>query len=92
MSYKIDNCLILFNGEKMANSKFIVTSSLSRNNRIMLNWAIAFLILAIIAAVFGFFGIATAAVGIAKILFYIFLVLFVVSLIVDLVRRVDKSV
>jgi uncharacterized membrane protein YtjA (UPF0391 family) len=42
----------------------------------MLNWALTFLVIAIIAAVFGFGGIAATATGIAQILFYIFLVLF----------------
>ncbi|WP_068470076.1 DUF1328 domain-containing protein [Candidatus Protochlamydia phocaeensis] len=46
----------------------------------MLRWAIAFFIIAIIAAVFGFGGIAATASGIAQILFYIFLVLFLVAL------------
>lgn len=46
----------------------------------MLKWAITFLVIAIIAAVFGFGGIAEGATDIAQILFYIFLVLFVVSL------------
>jgi len=40
-----------------------------------------FLIIALVAAVFGFGGIAVASAGIAKLLFYIFLVLFVISLI-----------
>jgi uncharacterized membrane protein YtjA (UPF0391 family) len=39
-----------------------------------------------IAAVFGFGGIATGAVGIAQILFFVFLVLFVISLIANAVR------
>jgi uncharacterized membrane protein YtjA (UPF0391 family) len=39
----------------------------------MLNWSITFFIIAIIAAVFGFTGIAVSAAGIAKILFGIFL-------------------
>ena len=47
----------------------------------MLSWAITFLIVALIAAVFGFGGIAGTAVGIAKLLFFVFIVLFVVSLI-----------
>ena len=47
----------------------------------LLSWAITFLIIAIIAAVLGFGGIAGTATGIAKVLFVIFLVLFVVSLI-----------
>lgn len=47
----------------------------------MLRWAIGFFILAIIAAIFGFGGIAAAATGIAKVLFFVFLVLFVIALI-----------
>lgn len=46
----------------------------------MLGWSITFLIIALIAAVLGFTGVAGTAVGIAKILFVVFLVLFVVSL------------
>jgi uncharacterized membrane protein YtjA (UPF0391 family) len=53
----------------------------------MLGWTITFLIIAVIAAAFGFGGIAVAAAGIAKILFFIFLVLFLVSLVGSLVRR-----
>jgi len=48
----------------------------------MLRWALAFLVLALIAAVFGFGGIAVAATGIAKILFFLFLLTFAVTLIV----------
>jgi len=48
---------------------------------IMLSWAITFLIIALIAAVLGFGGIAGTAVGFAKILFFVFIVLFVVSLV-----------
>ncbi|MBX9583116.1 MAG: DUF1328 domain-containing protein [Gemmataceae bacterium] len=47
----------------------------------MLRYAVVFLIVAIIAAVFGFGGIAGEAVWIAKILFFLFLILFVVSLV-----------
>lgn len=46
----------------------------------MLGWAVVFLIIALVAAIFGFGGIAVASAGIAKILFVIFLVLFVISL------------
>jgi uncharacterized membrane protein YtjA (UPF0391 family) len=53
----------------------------------MLRYAVIFFIVALIAAVFGFGGIATGAVEIAKILFFIFLVLFVVSLVAGLLRR-----
>jgi uncharacterized membrane protein YtjA (UPF0391 family) len=47
----------------------------------MLSWAIAFLVIALIAALFGFTGIYAAASSIAQILFFVFLVLFVISLI-----------
>jgi len=52
----------------------------------MLSWAVTFLIVAIIAAVFGFGGIASASAGIAQILFFIFVALFVVTLILRAVR------
>jgi uncharacterized membrane protein YtjA (UPF0391 family) len=48
----------------------------------MLGWACTFLVIALIAAALGFGGIAGTAVGIAKILFVIFLVLFFVSLLI----------
>src|SRR5690606_33242189 len=47
----------------------------------MLGWTLLFLVVAIVAGVLGFGGIAGTAVGIAKILFFVFLVLFVVSLV-----------
>ena len=47
----------------------------------MLGWAIVFLVVALIAGVLGFTGIAGTAVGIAKILCAVFLVLFLISLI-----------
>jgi uncharacterized membrane protein YtjA (UPF0391 family) len=53
----------------------------------MLSWALAFFLIAIIAAIFGFGGIAVGAAEIAKVLFFIFLVLFVVALITGMVRR-----
>jgi uncharacterized membrane protein YtjA (UPF0391 family) len=53
----------------------------------MLRWALAFFVVALVAAVFGFFGLAIAAAGIAKLLFFVFLVLFLVSLVGGLLRR-----
>jgi uncharacterized membrane protein YtjA (UPF0391 family) len=50
----------------------------------MLKWALFFLVIGIIAAIFGFGGIAGAAIGIAKILFFIFIALFVLFLILGL--------
>lgn len=53
----------------------------------MLQWALVFFIVALIAAAFGFGGIAAAATGIAKILFIVFLVLFLLFLIGGIVPR-----
>jgi uncharacterized membrane protein YtjA (UPF0391 family) len=47
----------------------------------MLRWSMIFLVIAIIAAVFGFGGIAADAAEIAKVLFYIFIGVFVITLI-----------
>lgn len=57
----------------------------------MLGWALAFFIIAIIAGVFGFGGIAAGAASIAQILFWAFVVLFVLSLILGLARRGDAA-
>jgi uncharacterized membrane protein YtjA (UPF0391 family) len=46
----------------------------------MLYWALVFLIVALVAAIFGFTGVYAAASGIAQILFFVFLVLFIISL------------
>ena len=50
----------------------------------MLSWALIFLVVALI--VLGFTSIAGASIAVAKLLFLVFLVLFVVSLIMHLVR------
>jgi uncharacterized membrane protein YtjA (UPF0391 family) len=47
----------------------------------LLHWTLVFLVLAIIAAVFGFGFAAATFAGVAKILFFVFLVIFVISLI-----------
>jgi uncharacterized membrane protein YtjA (UPF0391 family) len=53
----------------------------------MLNYAVSFLVIALIAALFGFTGIAAGAVEIARVLFFVFIILFVVSLIMGVLRR-----
>jgi len=55
----------------------------------MLTWSVTFLIIAIVAAAFGFGGIAGTAVGIAKLLFFVFLVLFILSVIFG--RRTPRA-
>ena len=53
----------------------------------MLRWALGFFIVALIAAVLGFTGIAVTAAGIAKVLFFVFLVLFMFSIVAHLLKR-----
>lgn len=47
----------------------------------MLRWALIFFALSIVAGLLGFTGIAVAAASIAQIIFYVFLLLFIISLI-----------
>ena len=53
----------------------------------MLHYALVFFLIAIVAAIFGFGGISVASAGIAKILFFLFLVVFLVSLVMGVARR-----
>lgn len=52
----------------------------------MLHWSLVFLVVALIAAVFGFTGIAATSAGIARVLFGIFLVLFLISFVSQLLH------
>ena len=56
----------------------------------MLNWALTFLVIAIVAAILGFGGVAATATDIAQLLFVVFLALFVISLIVSTARGNGK--
>jgi uncharacterized membrane protein YtjA (UPF0391 family) len=58
----------------------------------MLRWAMGFLILALVAALFGFGGLAVASTGIAQILFYLFLLVFLVTLVLGLVSGRHSAV
>jgi uncharacterized membrane protein YtjA (UPF0391 family) len=49
-------------------------------------WAAVFLVVALVAALLGFGGIASASAGIAQVLFFLFLLLFLSTLVVGLVR------
>jgi uncharacterized membrane protein YtjA (UPF0391 family) len=53
----------------------------------LLYYAVVFLIIAIVAAVFGFGGVAGTAMEGARILFWVAIVLFIISLVMSLVRR-----
>jgi uncharacterized membrane protein YtjA (UPF0391 family) len=52
----------------------------------MLGWVVTFLIIALIAGVLGFGGVAGASIEIAKIIFFIAVVLFLVSAVIGVVR------
>ncbi|RVU13983.1 DUF1328 domain-containing protein [Methylobacterium oryzihabitans] len=52
----------------------------------MLGWAITFLVVALVAALFGFGGIAGTAVEAAKLVFFVAVVLFAISAVVGLLR------
>ena len=53
----------------------------------MLHYALVFLVVALVAAFLGFGGVAGTAMEGARILFWVAIVLFVVSLIAGLIRR-----
>lgn len=53
----------------------------------MLKWAATFFVIALVAALFGFGGIAGGAVEIAKVLFYLFVVIFLVTLVMGLINK-----
>ena len=58
----------------------------------MLRWALVFLAFSLIAGLIGFTGVAAAAAGTAKLLFYVFLVLFVGSLLIGLANRCETAI
>jgi uncharacterized membrane protein YtjA (UPF0391 family) len=53
----------------------------------LLHWAIVFLVIALIAAVLGFGGVAGTAVGAAKLLFWVAIILAIIAFIANMVRR-----
>lgn len=53
----------------------------------MLNWVLAFFAVALAAVVLGFGGLASTAAGIAQVLFYLFLIVFLVTLVIGLAQR-----
>ncbi len=52
----------------------------------MLGWVLTFLVVALIAGLLGFGGIAGASIEIAKVIFFIAIILFVISLVMGFVR------
>jgi uncharacterized membrane protein YtjA (UPF0391 family) len=64
----------------------IVETQRSTRGRVMLSWVVTFLIIALIAGILGFGGLAGASIEIAKIIFFVAIVLFLVSAVVGLAR------
>ena len=52
----------------------------------MLSWVVTFLIIALVAGILGFGGVAGASIEIAKIIFFVAILLFLVSAVVGLAR------
>jgi uncharacterized membrane protein YtjA (UPF0391 family) len=70
----------------MRDAAAAIESATANRGRIMLSWVVTFLIVALIAGVLGFTGIAGASVEIAKAIFFIAVILFLISAVVGLVR------
>jgi len=68
------------------------TAALKQQEHAMLGWALTFLVVALIAAVLGFGGIAGFAVEIAKIIFFVAIILFVISALFGLFRGRSPTV
>jgi uncharacterized membrane protein YtjA (UPF0391 family) len=73
----------MISGARIAGSEDVQTFE----ELLMLSWAIGFFILALVAAFFGFGGIASSAAGIAKVLLVLFVIGFIVSLFLGTRRR-----
>jgi uncharacterized membrane protein YtjA (UPF0391 family) len=71
----------------MKNVRWGVKSGAHQRRCEMLYWALVFLVVAIVAGLLGFGAVAFAAAGIAKLLFFLFLILFLVSLVMHVGRR-----
>jgi uncharacterized membrane protein YtjA (UPF0391 family) len=52
----------------------------------MLQWALTFLVLALIAGVLGFGGVASMSIEIARILFVVFIILFIIAAVVHALK------
>src|SRR5688572_9911317 len=72
--------------ERFQHCTIVSSDALEQLEASMLGWAITFLIVALIAAVLGFGGIAEFAVDIARIIFFVAIILFVISAVVALIR------
>jgi uncharacterized membrane protein YtjA (UPF0391 family) len=63
-----------------------IKAEMENRGRVMLSWVITFLVVALIAGILGFGGVAGASIEIAKAIFFIAVILFLVSAVVGLAR------
>jgi uncharacterized membrane protein YtjA (UPF0391 family) len=77
---------IIFVTERAALVRADLENGIEHRGGVMLSWVVTFLIIALIAGILGFGGIAGASMEIAKIIFFIAVVLFLVSAVVGLAR------
>jgi uncharacterized membrane protein YtjA (UPF0391 family) len=75
-----------FNNPRGGISRADVETECGNRGRVMLSWVVTFLIVALIAGVLGFGGIAGVSIEIAKTIFFIAVVLFLISAVVGLAR------
>jgi uncharacterized membrane protein YtjA (UPF0391 family) len=78
-------CFLGGNRASVGSSASAVLGGLTMGN--LLHYALVFLVVALIAAAVGFGGVAGFAMEAARLLFWVFIVLFVISLVAGLVRR-----
>lgn len=57
----------------------------------VLKWSLIFFIVAMVAAFFGFSGIASSAAGIGRVLFYVFIAVFLGTMLLGLINRTPKA-
>lgn len=58
----------------------------------MLYWSVVFFVIAVISGVLGFGGVAASSAGIAQVLFYVFILGFVLSIVLHFARKVDNKI
>jgi uncharacterized membrane protein YtjA (UPF0391 family) len=78
LDYFLKRCAVL--------SVAAIKAEMENRGGVMLSWVITFLVVALIAGILGFGGIAGASIEIAKAIFFIAVILFLVSAVVGLAR------
>jgi uncharacterized membrane protein YtjA (UPF0391 family) len=83
--WRLWQAVVAIRMEHFAGTDVFRAATVEENNT-MFGWALTFLIVALIAAVFGFGGIAGFAVEIAQLIFYVAIILLVISVVMGLIR------